>query len=215
MNTQIAIPDNDPQALRGQLEQRVACILEEAARQGMDGRARLVAAAAWFQERGESHAAVRHALLAEDVDLAARIVESEGGWRLVYLTARGGAAIFRAMIEKAAQIDLQDYPLTTLGFAVTSVKAGHLEAANHYLGLVEAMAHPTPEIERQLRVVRALHDIADPADPAGMLMATMIAEGGEERIMLLLAHDDRIAPAALDSASRAVAALVRPAGREG
>ena len=34
MNTQTAIPDNDPQALRGQLEQRVACILEEAARQG-------------------------------------------------------------------------------------------------------------------------------------------------------------------------------------
>ena len=132
-------------------------LTEEAERQGIDLKAGLRRAASWFEVRGEIETAVRHALLAGAAPLAASIVEKAGGWRLVYVSSRGGMAIFSALIAEVAHLDLPAYPLTALGLAVISAKAGQLEAANHYLWLVEAAITATDAgLQRQIRVVKAL-----------------------------------------------------------
>ena len=130
---------------------------EEADRLGLDTRQVLRKAASWFEARGDCEAAVRHALLASDPGLAARIVEMAGGWRRVYATTRGGTMLFQTLIAKAADINLFDFPLTTLGFSVISAKAGQLDAANHYLAIAERTIGTGSEaLSRDLRVVRVL-----------------------------------------------------------
>jgi LuxR family maltose regulon positive regulatory protein len=128
---------------------------EEAERTGIDAGQVLGKAARWFQARNNCDAAVRHALLAGDTALAAEIVEAAGGWRRVYATTRGGTLLFQTLIEKAAEINLSEFPLTTLGLSVISAKAGQLDTANHYLVLAERAA-PGGKLSRDLRVVRVL-----------------------------------------------------------
>jgi LuxR family maltose regulon positive regulatory protein len=128
---------------------------EEAGRVGIDTRLVLRKAARWFEERGDCDAAVRHALAANDAELAAEIIEAAGGWRRVYATTRGGTLLFQTMIAKAADINLSRFPLTTLGLSVISAKAGQLDAANHYLTIAER-AVASEKLLRDLRVVRVL-----------------------------------------------------------
>lgn len=133
---------------------------ERASLRGEDESVALARAAGWFRERGEIRSAVRHAILAGDSDLAVRIVEGEGGWRLVYLTARGGVSIFSALLEQVSVIDLARYPLTTLGLVVINAKRGRVDAARHYLEQVRR-ADPPPNIARQVRMVDALLSLYD------------------------------------------------------
>lgn len=130
---------------------------QEADRQGVDTRATLRRAAQWFEGRGNFDSAVRHALLGGDAHLAARIVEGAGGWRRVYATTRGGSTMFQAIIARASEIDLTQFPLTTLGLSVVSAKAGQLDAADHYLAMTERSAQRGDEaLASDLRVVRIL-----------------------------------------------------------
>ncbi|KAA6486284.1 transcriptional regulator [Agrobacterium sp. ICMP 7243] len=130
---------------------------EEAERLGIDTRQILRKAAHWFESGGDCDAAVRHALLAADATLAAQIIERAGGWRRVYAKTRGGTALFQTLIAKAADINLADFPLTTLGLSVINAKAGQLDAANHYLALAERAAATMGEkLAQDLRVVRVL-----------------------------------------------------------
>ena len=130
---------------------------EEAERLGIDMARGLRAAARWFEAGKDHEAAVRHALLGGDPVLAARIIEAAGGWRLVYATTRGGTALFQTLAARAADINLLDFPLTTLGLAVVSAKAGQLDVANHYLAIAErAFPSGGERLGRDLRVVRVL-----------------------------------------------------------
>ncbi|SFD78565.1 helix-turn-helix transcriptional regulator [Roseivivax sediminis] len=134
---------------------------EEAQRRGREPAGALTRAAAWFRDRGEIKTAVRHALLAGDAALAARMTEAEGGWRLIYLTARGGMSVFRQLSEHVAGIPLDRFPLTTLGLAVLFAKLGQLQAARHYLGLVTRTEAGDAGVERQGRLVHALLSLYD------------------------------------------------------
>ena len=130
---------------------------EEAARSGIAAPVALRRAAQWFEAVGQTEDALRHALLAGDAALGAGILERAGGWRLIYLSFQGGGALFRALSDVAAQVDLAAFPLTTLGFAIGSAKAGLLEAANHYMTLAESRSDAKDvALQRQIRVVRAL-----------------------------------------------------------
>lgn len=133
---------------------------ERASIRGEDETVALARAAGWFRERGDVRSAIRHAMLAGDSDLAVQIVEGEGGWRLVYLTARGGMSIFSALMEHVSTIELTHYPLTTLGLAVINAKRGRVDAARHYLEQVRR-ADPPPNIGRQARMVDALLSLYD------------------------------------------------------
>jgi LuxR family maltose regulon positive regulatory protein len=128
---------------------------EEAERVGIETHAILRKAAQWFQSCHDYDAAVRHALLADDAGLAAAIIESAGGWRRVYATTRGGTLLFQTLVARAADINLSNFPLTTLGLSVISAKAGQLDAANHYLAIAER-ACADGKLSRDLRVVRVL-----------------------------------------------------------
>ncbi len=132
--------------------------LREAAQQSMSpAQERLFKAARWFEKEGDLLSAVDHAFLAGSASLAAEIIEAAGGWQRVYMTKRGGPGLFRRLADMADEVDLPRYPMTTLGLAVVSAKAGQLDAADHYM----ALARKTPEIGNEgvpqaLRVVGVL-----------------------------------------------------------
>ncbi len=123
---------------------------------GVDAKRALNRAALWFEAHGDIDRAVYHALSADDANLAARIVETAGGWRRVYATTRGGATLFRALSERASEIDLSRFPLATLGLSIFNAKAAQLAAANHYLAIAERSAAADPILAKDLRVVRIL-----------------------------------------------------------
>ena len=123
---------------------------------GVDPKQALNRAALWFEARGDIDRAVHHALSANDADLAARIVETAGGWRRVYATTRGGATLFQALSGRASEIDLSRFPLATLGLSIFNAKAAQLAAANHYLAIAERSAATDPILAKDLRVVRIL-----------------------------------------------------------
>lgn len=134
-----------------------AFLKEEASRRGLFARPLLEEAARWFQASGDLDAAVRHALMSGNANLAAAIVEEAGGWRRVYVTSRGGTNLFNAILNNVALIDLARFPLTVLGLAVVSAKAGQLDAANHYMEIAERAASVSlATYLSDLRVVRAL-----------------------------------------------------------
>jgi LuxR family transcriptional regulator, maltose regulon positive regulatory protein len=134
-----------------------AFLKEEATRRGLVTAPLLESAAHWFQANGDLDAAVRHAFMSGNANLAANIVETSGGWRRVYVTSRGGANLFNAILSNVALIDLACFPLTTLGLAVVSAKAGQLDAANHYMEIAERAASASLSVYLcDLRVVRAL-----------------------------------------------------------
>ena len=133
---------------------------EEGYRQGFDYSDTLGRAALWFRGRGDLDAAVKHALLANNANLAARMVEESGGWRCVYASERGGTGILRALASRSKEVNLLGCPLTTLGFAVVSAKEGRLAAAIHYLSMIEgARSSLSKDIAIDIRVVAALVSI--------------------------------------------------------
>ncbi len=127
-----------------------------ASRRGIDANLALNRAAHWFEAQGDIDRAVHHALSAGDANLAARIVETSGGWRRVYATTRGGATLFQALSGRASEIDLVRFPLATLGLSIFNAKAAQLAAANHYLVIAERAAAADPSLAKDLRVVRIL-----------------------------------------------------------
>lgn len=65
--------------------------------------------------------------------------------------------MFNSIMANVSAIDLTCFPLTTLGLSVVSAKAGHLDAANHYLGIAERADTAAPDtFTSDLRVVRVL-----------------------------------------------------------
>ncbi|MGG6892508.1 MULTISPECIES: LuxR C-terminal-related transcriptional regulator [Rhizobium] len=129
---------------------------QTASRRGVDAKRALNRAARWFEARGDIDRAVQHALSAGDADLAARIVETAGGWRRVYATTRGGTTLFQALSGRASEIDLSRFPLATLGLSIFNAKAAQLAAANHYLVIAERAAAGDEILAKDLRVVRIL-----------------------------------------------------------
>lgn len=127
-----------------------------ASRRGVDANRALNRAAHWFEARGDIDRAVHHALSAGDANLAARIVETAGGWRRVYATTRGGATLFQALSGHASEIDLARFPLATLGLSIFNAKAAQLAAANHYLAIADRVAVGDPILAKDVRVVRIL-----------------------------------------------------------
>ncbi|MBN8953487.1 MAG: transcriptional regulator [Rhizobium sp. 60-20] len=127
-----------------------------ASRRGVDANLALNRAAHWFEAQGDVDRAVHHALLAGDANLAARIVETAGGWRRIYATTRGGATLFQALSARASEIDLVRFPLVTLGLSIFNAKAAQLAAANHYLVIAERAAAGDAILAKDLRVVRIL-----------------------------------------------------------
>ena len=136
-------------------------LLQMASREGRDGDIALARAASWFRDQGDILTSVRHALLRTDPDLALKLVEAEGGWRLIYLTAKGGMSIFRRLSDVVDRTDLDRYPLTTLGLAILHAKTGQLQSARHYLRRATAAGHGDASTARHCRMAHALISLYD------------------------------------------------------
>ncbi|HVW69640.1 MAG TPA: hypothetical protein VHB68_11730, partial [Steroidobacteraceae bacterium] len=80
-------------------------------------------ASAWFERQGRVREAVRHAVLADDVPRAARLIERTGGWQLALF---GGTSLMRALLQAFPTERLREYPRIKLYHAYLLTKDGAL-----------------------------------------------------------------------------------------
>jgi LuxR family transcriptional regulator, maltose regulon positive regulatory protein len=78
-------------------------------------------ASAWFEGRGDTLSAVRHAAAAGDIDRAAGLIERTGGWELILF---GGAGLMRALLAEIPANRLRAYPRVELFRAFLDAKEG-------------------------------------------------------------------------------------------
>lgn len=112
-------------------------------------------ASAWFEQQGQVREAVRHAVLADDLPRAARLIERTGGWQLVLF---GGLSLMRAMLKEFPAARLREYPRVQLYHAYLLAKDGDLARGMRTYQEV-ADAHPSPsqpEFARDLLIIRHL-----------------------------------------------------------
>jgi LuxR family maltose regulon positive regulatory protein len=80
-------------------------------------------ASAWFAAHGGLREAVRHAVLAEDLPLAASLVERAGGWEMVLF---GGTSLMRNLLAVLPQDVSNQFPRLQLFHAFLAAKDGNL-----------------------------------------------------------------------------------------
>jgi LuxR family transcriptional regulator, maltose regulon positive regulatory protein len=112
-------------------------------------------ASAWFERQGQVREAVRHAVLADDVPRAARLIERTGGWQLVLF---GGMSLMRALLRAFPTPQLREYPRVQLYHAYLLTKDGDLaRGMRTYQEVADAhQADSDPAFARDLLIVRHL-----------------------------------------------------------
>ena len=148
------IGDTESQALLEELERRnlfvvalddraewyryhhlFADVLQRQARAGDPGAARSHhgRASVWYEEHGSASAAVRHALAAEDVERAARLLEQS--WPEKDRSYE--SAQWLARVKALPETVVRKRPVLSMGYAWGLLNGGELEAAEPWLASVE------------------------------------------------------------------------------
>lgn len=132
-------------------------LLREAVSRGCDLRQTRRRAAQWYAARENWSNAIRHALLAEDFELAGTLSEKAGGWRLVYAGAGGLLPQFHALTAALPEVEASRFPRTFLGLSVAAAKSGNISLAMHYFGLVSrAFDRADQLLASEVRLIEAL-----------------------------------------------------------
>lgn len=138
---------------------------------GEDLRALHARASAAFERHGDPLEAVRHAVLADDVPRAARLIERTGGWELVLF---GGTVRMRALVSLLPAQRIAEFPRVQLYQAFLAAKYGELAKGLRQYESVAASgaAADDPALARdQLVVGHLLGRYADRPVAAGELEA--------------------------------------------
>ena len=173
-----------------------------------------------FERDGDTFEAVRHAVRADDVPRAAKLVERTGGWELVLF---GGTVRMRALLGLLPTQRIGEFPRVQLFQAFLAVKDGDLARGVRQFETIAA-AHPAPKdpaLARDLMVVgyllgryadhpvaagelEALYQKVEAAPPSDdIVRATLL------NTACLLALGTGNMPAALDACVRAVKEMRR------
>lgn len=132
-------------------------LLREAAARGCNACQVRRRAAQWYAARENWAGAIRHALMAEDVRLAAAFSEEAGGWRLVYAGARGLLPQFHALTAALPDSEASGFPRTFLGMSVAAAKGGNISLAMHYFGIASrAFDRSDQLLASEVRLIEAL-----------------------------------------------------------
>lgn len=151
-------------------------------------------ASAWYGQHGFLREAVRHAVAADDVERAVRLVEQAGGWELVLF---GGAGLMRALLGYLPPQRLPDFPRAHLFQAFLCVKHGEVaRGLRHFeIAAANARASAEPRVQRDLLVVEHLigRYADDPVVPGDL-------ERLHARIDALPSNDDAARAALINTA---------------
>lgn len=122
---------------------------------GADLRPLHARAMSWFERHGDLYAAVRHAVLADDLPYAAELVQRTGGWEMVVF---GGTVRMRALFELMPAARLDGFPRIQLYNAFLAAKDGDLARGLRLFEAVRAAHQYTtdPALARDLLVVDLL-----------------------------------------------------------
>ena len=187
---------------------------------GEDLRALHARASVAFERDGDPLEAVRHAVLADDVTRAARLIERTGGWALVLF---GGTVRMRALLNLLPLSRIGEFPRVQVFQAFLAVKDGELARGLRLFEAVVASgaAAKDPALARdQLIVGHLIGRYADHPVAAGELEALYreidalpatddIARATLLNTACLLAFGTGDMRAALEAAQRAVKEMRR------
>ncbi|AJP72099.1 helix-turn-helix transcriptional regulator [Sphingomonas hengshuiensis] len=142
--------------------------------------------ALWFDSRGDTAEAIRHAIEAEDGALLAGVLEDAGGWRLI---PQGQLGLVERGLAKLSAAEIEASPALVLAKLYLDIKCGRMDAARHgYDGLVaRAEGEDTsPDLWTEIRVVG---DILAEYENAPMTLEDLLAR---EALLRSLPADDHL-----------------------
>lgn len=177
-------------------------------------------ASGWFERHGRAREAVRHAVLADEVNRAALLIERTGGWELLLF---GGTSLMRTLLGAFPSEHLREYPRIQLYHALLLAKDGDLaRGARAYRQVADVhRGTAAPTLARDLLVVGHLIAIyADspvaPEDLAALYREYQALPPGDEvaraallNAACLLALQLGDMTAAVDACTRAVREMRR------
>ena len=114
------------------------------------------AAADWFVRNGQLSTAVHHAILANDLELAADLLEQAGGWRMV-LTGQVG--IIRSACDKIPKKNIRERPRLWLGEILLLAKTGTIVEARRKLDEFTASGFAAVQSDKPLYAEHQVVDI--------------------------------------------------------
>jgi LuxR family maltose regulon positive regulatory protein len=124
---------------------------------GSEPKTILLAAARWFETKGNTEAAVGHALSADASVIAVEMLERAGGWRLVYSGAGGIRRVLPAALAGLPEKEHGRFPRSLLGNAVLLAKHGDLLSSRRAF---ENAGRTIPEkdaaLQREFRLIGQL-----------------------------------------------------------
>ena len=143
-------------------------------------------AARWFAASGAVAEAVNHALLADDPDLVATILEDAGGWRLIPHGAQ--AVVARALAALPAAL-VKERPRLLLAHVYLSIKVGQFGTARASFDRFVA-THPLEQLAPDLRLeVRVVGDTLTEYENQPMSLDDLLAR---ETLIRTLPGDDHL-----------------------
>ncbi|MCY4039928.1 MAG: LuxR C-terminal-related transcriptional regulator [Gammaproteobacteria bacterium] len=87
-------------------------------------------ASKWFESDGDTQQAVRHAVDGDDLERAAGLIESAGGWELILF---GGIGYLRNLLNLMPAMSLDDFPRLQVAQAYLLLKTGKVFEARAWL----------------------------------------------------------------------------------
>ncbi len=116
-------------------------------------------ASAWFEQNDLPAEAIQHALLAQDVERAANLIERV--WLGMDLSYQSAAWL--RWTQQLPDDVIRTHPVLCLGYAWALLNGGELEASEAWLRAAERWIDPAPEIAAQMVVVEEAEYRALPA----------------------------------------------------
>ena len=111
----------------------------------------------WFAAEGDTYRAVRHAVLGENMQRAASLVEAAGGWELILF---GGIGYLRNLLNLIPNKQLVSFPRLEIAKAYLLTKMGDLPAARaHYDNAIAKYDRTKNAIDREPEFQRDMVNI--------------------------------------------------------
>lgn len=141
-------------------------------------------AARWFAARNEVQEAVRHAVLAEDVELVAQVLDAAGGWRLI---PEGRMDALVAGLAQLPEAVIASHPRLVLARVYRLIKQGEMDSArNSYDEFRATLEHAelAPDLWTEVNLVG---EVLAEYENAPIRLADLLAK--ESLIRSLPSHD--------------------------
>ena len=142
------------------------------------------AAARWFADRAQVHEAVRHAMLSEDTELIAQVLDDAGGWRMI---PEGRMDTLVTGLAHVPEKVINRFPRLILARVYRLIKQGEMDAARASYDALRATVDRTGLAPDLLTEVNLVGEVLAEYENAPVQLEDLLAK--EALIRSLPSHD--------------------------